>query len=83
LFCAFRVAGAVVVGRGGAVIVVAGRDGAGLVAQERGGRWDPVVILGCTYLTEGCGRWILMTGLGAVMARAGPDGRANCAAFEK
>jgi hypothetical protein len=44
-----------------------------------------VVVRGCTYLTVGWVRGILIAGLGPVMPRAGPIGAglAKCAALEK
>jgi hypothetical protein len=53
LFCAFRAAGVVGAVRGCAAVVGAVRGVAGLVAHDRGGRWDPVVTGGWTYLTDG------------------------------
>lgn len=81
--CAFGVAGAVVVVRGCPAVVGAVRGVAGLVAHDRGGRWDPVVTIGCTYLTVGwLGlRGVLIAGLGPVI-RAGA-GLAKWAALEK
>lgn len=85
LLCALRLAGAVVAGRCDAVVVGAERDGAGLVAHVRGGRCDPVVIRGCSYLKVGWLRWVLTAGPEEVTPRTGPIGAglANCLALEK
>jgi hypothetical protein len=83
LGCAFRVVAVVGAVRDGAVVVGATRGLWELVVHDRGGRWDPVVTEGWTYLTVGCVwlRGILIAGPGPAF-RAGA-GRANCARLEK